>query len=434
MSVKAGSVTHPGSGSFSVTGAGFKPLWGIFMATNLASEGSWTGGTVVGALGFASVENNVDGELTIKQCGYHEIWENEGVGGVWLGDIALYLQSARDGAVDGWTAYVTSFDADGFSMASGITAGASGKRIYYILGDENFEEVASGFFIPGTSPLTLGWEPQAFFGVGYGGATTHPIYNVGFTDLSLPTVVAGDWGEYASLARETNGVWRGITDPNVNIQFWMGNDDASPGAIPILEPLITGGVFFSSDVTALRTPTTFEADVVATAGFGNGDARIGNMILGSVDSIVGSFIPSATLDVPTQVVLPFVPEAVVLFSPQEHRSGVASQAVQGATGWGWCTEEEQALTIFGGHWNPPDTFQTAAYQSSVRCWVANCLDRDSGATGTVGTEVVMGTAQINDQGFEHTTKEHAADAGEVWPVHYWAFAPVTDDPGFFRRV
>jgi hypothetical protein len=225
-------------------------------------------------------------------------------------------------------------------------------------------------------------------------------------------------------------VFRGITDPNPNIQFWMGNREADTG-IPILEPTITGGVFFSAGYQAIRTDTTFLGQIIEDA-FGGDGARMKNMIFGSVDSIVGSFLPTAPVGTPVDVDLPFTPDTVVFFSPQEDRAGVSSQAVQGATGWGWCTEDDQALLIYGGHWNPPNPFQAAGYMSSSRCWVANCLDRET--MGSVGTDVAMGTAVVTPTGFTYTKTEDAADAGETWPVLYWALAPVVDGPQFFRRV
>jgi len=357
------------------------------------------------------VQDNELGQFGRYEARYDEIWDTNslGVGGVWLGNQPIYVQDNRDGSVDGWTAYITVTD-DGFNVSSSITSNAAGKRIYYLLGDESFEQVASGdAFIPGSGALNLGWLPQAFFGVGAGGGTGNPSYNAGFTDQALYTVVAGDWGEYDLNQLETNGVYRGITEPNVNIQFWMGNHVAS-GSIPILESQIASGVFFSADSLAQRTDTTFKTNVTASPGFGNNDARIKNFILGSVDSLVGSFVPSGS----GMIDLPFDPETVVFFSPQEARASVSSQAVQGATGWGWCTEEDQALLVVGGHWNPPNPFQAAGFQSSSHCWVANCLDRD--VEPTVGTKVKMGSAQVVPGGFEYTTTADAADPGETWPV------------------
>lgn len=433
MGVLAGSVVHPGGGSFSET-VGFRPQWGIFMATSLSSEGAWNGTTVTGAIGAAATQNNAAELLGLVEAGYHEIWDTtaQSVGGVWLGTQPLYLQTSSDAPVDGWTAYI-SFTANGFDVSSSTTGSAAGKRIYYLLGDEAWEEVAAGIFIPGSGALDLGWLPQAFFGVGYGGGTGNPDHNVGFTDMSLPSVVAGDWGEYDLNQLETNNVYRGILDPNVNIQDWFGNKVAA-GTGVILDDQVASGVFFSAAFTAVRTDTTFLGDVVADPGFGNDDARMMNFVLGTVDSIVGSFVPD-TSGAPIQYNLPFSPEAVVFFSPQEDRAGVSSQATQGATGWGWCTDQgDQALIVFGGHWNPPNVFQANGFQSSSHCWMANCLDRESPPTGSVGTKVTMGSAIANGEGFEYTTTAHAADPGEVWPVLFWAFAPAVEAPGFFRIV
>jgi hypothetical protein len=364
---------------------------------------------------------------SIRTCSVSEVWYNAGnvAAGAFLGDVTMWVRQTNGS--DGWAAYVSSLDADGFTItfSGGFTTGASGKRIYYLAGDEAFEQVASSLaFVPGSPAYSIGWRPQAFFGIGAGGGLgDSPRYTFALGDQSVPSVCFGDWGEYTVDEQRMNSQWRGILDPNVNVQEWWGRDIAATD-ITILEPTQSGGVWFSDSFAAVRTDTSFLGSVTEEIGFSNGEARMQPLILGSVDSIIGSFTPSLSVGVPTQVELPFVPEAVVFFSPQEHRAGVGNTSLKGATGWGFCTETDQALLIYGGFWNPPTAMNSNMLISSSKCWVGNCIE------GDIGTIVNAGSAQINDAGFVYETTEN--DASVTYPVLYWAFAPAEEAPGFFR--
>ena len=151
-------------------------------------------------------------------------------------------------------------------------------------------------------------------------------------------------------------------------------------------------------------------------------------VLGNVDSVISSFIPSATVGVPTEIELPFTPECVVFFSPQDFRAGVFDTDVQGATGWGFCTPDDQALLIYGGYWNPPNPFQSNGLISSQNCWVSNAVDTPQ----AVGSNVAMGSARVTPNGFEYTTTENNAPA--LYPILYWAFAPKSPGSGFFEII
>lgn len=361
---------------------------------------------------------------SLRNSQISEIWTTNVAASAFLGNLVAWIRSSA--GVSGWAVFTSSFDDDGFTLeySSGFSTGGPGKRAYYIAGDADYEEVGAVLpWVPGSSSYEVGWEPMAYFGVGSGGGVgaAGGLQNVGFVDMSVPAVIAGDWGEYTDDGLDMNTVWRGILDPNVDVQSWYGNF-SGVGTATIIEETQSVGVQFASDFFLSRTPTSILGHVVDTGGFSFGHARMQTFILGSVDSIVGSFIPSTDVGVPTQVDLPFQPEAVIFFSPQEHKSGVFNATTQGATGWGWCTETDQALIIYGGHWNPPIAFQSAGLISSSRCWVGNCLEE--GVSGTVGSQVNIGSAQINSAGFTHTTEEHSGDA--VHPVLYWAIAPVVE--------
>lgn len=427
--VKCGSFTMQAS-SFSVTGLGFKPRWLILLYSNGSTENSWTSGPSAG-IGWAAMQNSTvdDSGSSLRTCCVHEIWYNAGnvAAGGFLGDATMWVR-ATNGS-DGWAAYISSLNTDGFTVTliGGFTSGAGGQRIYYLAGDDAYEEVGStSAFATGVGAYNLGWQPQAFFGIGAGGGLGDaPRYSASFTDTSVPSVCSGDWGEYTDAALSMNAQWRGILDPNVNVQEWWGRDIDS-NLITILEAQQSGGAWFSDWFSATRTDTSF-LGTISDTGFSNGDARMQPFILGSVDSIVGSFTPSLTVGVPTQVDLPFTPEAVVFFSPQFNKSGVGNTSTHGATGWGFCTETDQALLIYGGFWNPPTAMNSSMLLSSNKCWVGNCVE-----SSTVGTIVNAGSAQINDAGFEYETTENAASV--AYPILYWAFAPAEEAPGFFRII
>jgi hypothetical protein len=423
MSVRADSFVMGSPPEFDVD-VGFQPRWVIVMMSNRDTEDVWASQPSMG-IGWAALRNSaldVSGaETSLRNGQISEIWTTNQAASAFLGNLVAWIRANTGNS--GWAAFIPSLHDNGFTVrySEGYSSGGPGKRAYYIAGDVDYEEVGATLpFVPGSPYYELGWLPMAFFGVGSGGGVSAPggLQNIGWTDMSTPAVVAGDWDEHQEQNLDMNVVWRGILDPNVDVQSWYGNfSEVSTGVI--VEATQSVGVQFTSDYNMQRTDTAFKANVVDTGGFSQGQARMHTFMLGSVDSMVGSFIPSMTVGVPTQVVLPFQPEAVIFFSPQEHKSGVFNATTQGATGWGWCTEEDQALIIYGGHWNPPVAFQSAGMISSSKCWVGNCLQE--GVSGTVGTQVNAGSAQINPLGFTHTTTENATSV--VYPVHFWAIAP-----------
>jgi hypothetical protein len=438
VACKAGSFVIPGTSSFSISGLGFKPRWTIFLFSNKGTEDTWLS-DACGGIAFTAMRNSTTDTSgvgsSLKTCMVSERWYDAGavVAGSFLGDVTMWVR-ATNGS-NGWALYTSSIHDDGwnFTFASGFSSGAGGQIVYYLAGDQEWEEVGSTApFVPGSSAYSLGWQPQAFFGIGAGGGVSSPgnDQSSSFFDISIPSVCYGDWGDYDDQQFDMNGQWRGILDPNVNVQEWWGKTtDFSPTTI--LEETQAGGVWFSSTFSASRTATTFQGTVLDTGGFSNGHARMMPFVLGTTDSIIGSFTPSTTVGVPTEVVLPFSPQAVVFFSPGDHQAGAFNTSTQGSTGWGFCTDEDEALVIYGGHWNPPVAFQSAVMISSSKSWVGNA--KEEGVSGTVGTMVNAGSARCTPAGFEHTTTEHASGA-PTWPVLYWAIAPATEAPGFFRVV
>lgn len=431
--IKAGSHVISTTSSFQIV-MGFKPTWTIMMVSSQTTEDTW-GSAPTMSIGWSALANSQTGaSMNASQVG--EIWLNPATASAFVGNIQLWMRTGRDGT-SGFAMYPASYDTNGVTMqfSDGYTSAAIGKRIYWLAGDEAFEYVGSQRpFVPGSPALNLGWEPSAMFGVGSGGGVGAPggVQNIGWVDISTAAVAAGGWPEEASLP-DLIGMWRGIADPNVDLQSWWGSSVGFDFTY-ILEGQQSVGTWFSSIFDPSRTDTTFSGGVADTGGFSAGAARMGLFLLGQADSHVGSFLPSTTVGVPTQEVLPFEPEGVVFFSNGEDKAQYAGASTQGATGYGWLDPEgEQALMVFGGHWNPPNPYQSAILTSSQNCWVGNYLDE--GVSGTVGTKINMGTAEINGSGFTHTTTEHAADPGEVYPVLYWAFGPGGDEsPGFFRVI
>jgi hypothetical protein len=438
MAVKVGSFVIPGGFTFSVD-IGFFPRWAIFLFSNKGTEDTWMP-QACGGIGFACVKNSavdVSGiQSQIKNGSVSELWYDAGgvVAGAFLGDIFSWVRY-NNGGTTGWAMYTSAFLENGwqFSFAGGYTANAGGQIVYYIAGDEAWEEVASNFpVIPGRPPYVTGWQPQSFFGIGAGGGTGSfgdDDQTFVWADRSTPTVAVGDWGEYSGQGVDQNAQWRGILDPNVVVQSYYGHTIGF-NPVPIIEGSEAGGIQFSSDFSLKRTDTSFTSTVQDTGGFSSGAARMMPMIFGTVDSRIGSFEPLTTVGVPTEVDIGFTPEAVVFFSPGEHNAGPGDPATQGATGWGFCNETDEAFLIYGGHWNPPVAFQSAIFMSSNRSWCGNYLT--PGVSGSVGTMVNMGSARIIPNGFEFTTMEDAG--GPVHRVSYWAIAPSGAVPGFFMTI
>lgn len=432
--VKCGKFTVQ-STPFSITGLGFQPRWIIFLFSNFSVEDVWTSGPSAG-ISWSSMRNSVTDPsgipAALRTSQISEIWAGNGVAGSFLGNVTTWIRSNRGGG-NGWALVIDGHDADGFSLrfSPGFAAGAGGQTAYYLAGDNEYEQVgATAPWVQGATFYDLGWEPLAWFGLGAGGNVGPFGGNQSFTlaDRSVPSACFGDWGEYTPGSElNQSAMWRSILDPNVNIQHYYGfEDNFSP--ITIIEPQDAGGAAFSDTFDVTKTDTSFKGQIHQVAGFSDGDARMHTIILGNVDSIIGSFTPSPTVGVPTEITLPFTPQAVVFFSPQDYHVGVGDPATQGATGWGFCTEDDQALLIYGGYWNPPNPFQSAGLISSQNCWVSNCKDTPQ----AVGSNVAMGSARVTPAGFEHTTTEN--DAPALYKVLYWAFAPKKGGGGFFRVV
>ena len=432
MAVKVGSFTIPGTGAFGVTGAGFRPAWGIFLFSNMSTEDVWTPGPSAG-VGIACVRNSVGGVLTIDQANVAEIWENEGVGSSYLSGLVTWVREHR-ALSDGWAAYVSSFDADGFTInfASGFTTGATGKHVFYLVGDDEFSIAGEPTSFPGDSATrTLGWLPMAFFTVGAGGSGSPPAYNVGLTDRSRTAVMGGNFGDELGGGRHIIDMYRGLVDPNVDVQSWWGIQDNGVPAL-ILEPQETTGVIWGSEFDPTRTDTEWHPDWIYGSGFSSGVVREQSIIFGDVACVTGSFMPNSSVGSPSIVELPFTPETVVLFSAQNDRAGVGNAEVFGATALGFCDTDDQAVIAYGGFWNPPFTFQSNGFISRAWSWIGNCIDGSTAGFGNVGNLVSAGSARVVPEGFEHTTEQH--NASVMYPVHYWAIGPLEEAPGFFRVV
>lgn len=424
--IKCGKFTIPaGTSPFAVEGLGFQPQWAIFLFSNRDTEDVWAANPSMG-MGWAALQNSVTDNsgvaASLRTSNVAEIWQGSGVGSTFVGNITTWVRATR--GTDGWALVLDTFLSDGFNFhfSPGFSAGASGKIIYYLAGDDTYTEVAAQApFVQSSPAYTLGWQPEAYFGLAHGGGVGAPggLQNFGLVDQSVLGAFAGYYDEAGGSGMWS--IWRGILDPNIDVQDWFGY--AASGVV--LEPTQSGGVWFSDSYSAIRTATTFDMSITPDA-FGSGAARVQPFILGSVSAITGSFSPSATIGVPTEVALPFAPEAVVFFSPGESRSGAASAATEGATGFGFCTADDQAMLIYGGHWNPPTTFQSNGLISSSKCWVSNSVEDNVG----VGNLVTAGSARCTSAGFEHTTLENSGES--IQPVLYWALGPKDETPGFFR--
>ena len=432
MAVKLGSFTIPGGSSFSVTGVGFRPHWAIFLFGNKGVEDTWLD-DACGGISYAAYRNSTDLSLGHTTCQVSERWYQPGnvAAGSFLGDLTWWMRQTNGS--DGHAAYVSSIDADGwtFTFSSGFNSGAGGQIVYYLAGDQGYEEVGSrNAWVIGSPAYNLGWEPQAFFGIGGGGGVGGDggTQSYSLFDQSVPSVCYGDWGEYSpGNPFDMSSQWRGLLDPNVDVQEWWGYEDQF-APITILEPTQSVGAQFQSIFGANKTVSSFQGVVSAIAGFSNGDARMQTFILGSVDSRVGSFVPTNTVGVPTHVDVGFTPEAVVFFSPGPYKAGVFGTSVQGATGWGFCTNTAEALLIYGGFWNPPTAMTSAMLISRNMSWVSNATE----ATQNIGGIVTAGSARVTSGGFDFTTTQNAATI--LAPVLYWAIAPAGEAPGFFRVI
>lgn len=432
MGCKVGSFAIPSSSAFSITGVGFKPRWVIFLCCNTTpgAAGTWTGRPSA-SIGWAALQNSVDDDsgTALRNSQVSEVWYDSNVAGSFLGDLFTWIRNNGLTGED-FAMYTTSLDTDGFSVAfsSGFNTNATGRVVYYLAGDETWEEVASSLaFVPGTGAYELGWQPNAFFGIGAGGDVSAfgGTQSMSFFDISAPSVVGGTFGDDIDGNRTLVAQWRGILDPNIDVQEWWGYDDGG-GTATILEETQSGGVWLSSEFDPHRTDTAFVPDFIS-AGFSLGHVRMQTIIFGKTACVTGFFIPSTTVGVWNAVELPISPEAVVFFSAQDNKAGVANTSIYGATVWGFCTDTDQAVLAYGGLWNPPTPQTSAQYHSPNRAWMGNCIE-----TGTIGSVVNAGSARCTPDGFEHRTDEHASSV--VYPVHYWAVGPIEEAPGFFRII
>jgi hypothetical protein len=429
MGCKVGSFAIPSSSTFNITGLGFQPRWVLFLTCNTTpgEADTWTGRPSAG-IGMAAMQNTTidDSGATVRNAQISEVWYNSNVGGSFLGDLISWI---RDNGLTGenFAMYVPSLNPDGFTVAfagGGYNVNAVGKVVYYLAGDGSYEEVASSLaFVPGTPSYELGFEPFAMFGIGAGGdvAPFGNTQSMSFLDISIPSVCGGyfDDGDFPVFASQ----WRGIIDPNIDVQEWWGSDEG--GDVTILEETQGGGVQFSTMFSASKTDTAIVPSF-NSAGFSLGHVRMAPIMFGKVACVTGSFVPSTTTGVWTEVALPFEPEAVVFFSVQDDKSGVGNTSVYGATVWGFCTDEDQAVLGYGGFWNPPIAQTSAQFHSPDLAWIGNCIE-----TGAIGSVVSAGEARCTPNGFEHKTNYH--NASVMYPVLYWAIAPVVEVPGFFRR-
>ena len=246
------------SSAFSVTGVGFQPTWVILLYSNLTTENVWTSGPSAG-VGMAALQDSLTSPTAIRRCGIHEIWYNAGnvACGGFLGDVAMWVRQTNGS--NGWAANISTFDADGFSISliGGFTTGAGGQTIFYLAGDDDFEEVAMrNAFVPGSPSFNVGFEPTAFFGIGAGGAHGGDggVQSQSWFDISINSICAGYFVEDDG-DRELIVQYRGISDPNVILQEWWGYNIIDNGTI--LEDTRSAGVWFSSDFIPSRTATTF---------------------------------------------------------------------------------------------------------------------------------------------------------------------------------
>jgi len=392
VSVKAGKITLPAAGPFSVTDVGFQPQLVFFVWADATVEDSWTtSGFINGGMGVAGLSGD-GGTIINSQAA--ESWGGGGntMSSTYLTENVAWARSSHSGG--GWAFKVTSFNSDGFTMdyAEGFSSGATGKIVYYCaLAD--LAHVGHKYFWHGSGGQSkdFGWPPDVYLMCGSGGESPPSAENSQW-NFTASDYCGWGMGFFTTEGRDFNMSQANQTSQPTN-GGWIS------GANPLLVEDSVAGLLVYDSLSYALSGNTLSCGVDADSG-----ALLSTHVLSGVDGDRGSVTPSSSVDGTVAVTHPVdgpgadlsPPQVVIFHCPQEPANDDGSDT-KGGRAIGFVTPDFQCVAAWGGD----EGTQTARFISSNRAWVSNFVSPSMGASDSSA-----GQAALDANGFTLTTKEN----------------------------
>jgi hypothetical protein len=390
---KVGVLTVPGStGSVAVTGLGGTPAAVFFFGTNWTTEDSAVTSSGTGLFRGMAAPKYDSPSTIVQSCGtiipagdaqYH------------LGARSIAMLDTSGGLTFIYTALVTSFDSDGFTVDWDTAPGGGYKVVYVaLMGVANV-----GAFRGTTNQSGLA------FGFKAGASLMHGVWGT------------GDAGGNVANNDRTQNWYGGAAYPGGSSSGWMSagmSAFCTQGSGSTLLELsldtpnirvVTGGhggiagTFVSSDINA--SPTGGGLTNLTFQGDGDDSGMI--VAWDDEDSATGTVtIPDNEDDATTVSGLSFEPGLLIGYSISDEPDGTANYGAgngRGANGFSIVTPDFQWTALVDG------VSSRGAYQSFQRGF----CDRVS------GTSVHAGTVELTTDGFVMTAVEDDLDVGSfIW--------------------
>lgn len=411
--LRAGDITVPPSNSgFAVTGLGFEPDIVIVMTVGLTAENSWV------------VTPPIHGGMSIRdksgaRSGLTEMWDTDiKPDSGWSNTGIIWLKSDHSGS-GGPAFYIADITPDGFSIgyASGFEGGYG--VVCYYLAIQTEANTSRQFVYPGAAtPMTLGWEPSAYFVLGSGGLGSGAD-DIFFTNFSVPSWAFGGYDNQAGAGDNTQWLANGLT-AITSVEQVRFIDDGGADQV-VFDGYTASQIVGNSIFLYGRTPTEFTYGIMD--GFPQGlNIRASVHLMEEILYGGGAITPNP-VGTPLAVDPGFSPDAVIFLGPQDHHVNATLGAVPwGGRCFGFLTDNFQCCIAWGAY---SHIGTVAAFCTSDFSWISNFTSTQLDDP----TNPNYGTAEIIGPGF--TLHTQAAPKFNKY-LRYAAYGVDIEGPQFFR--
>lgn len=434
MPIRGGRLYLSGSGEQTVM-LDFTPdiMLFFYLSSDVEDTFESLGGCV--GFGFSSRSNGLPGTAEELPPGAtaDELWAGNTPTSDFRSGLSIY-ERVTHGSVSGVAMGTRRIIPNGFVLdyASGFEGGAGRPIFWLAIGDEPNLEVKRDYITRVHSSFPTGFQPYVGFSVGSGGGTPGGTGDSGNPYLSaisdIPTwAISSVFNEFDAFFENADRciyMMRAIRAASgSNAVFDSINATLPPRQAQLYaDEYLTGTGFSFGMFTHGSTPTTYEAPHGHPGvGFVADDGRLAVATVSALVGFGGIVTPSNTLGGEIEVEVPMEVHAVIFMCPSFNQSGGVANDVIFGSGFGFVTDEEQAVVTLGGHYNTG----MARFQSFQRAWVSNFTQTAIGGSGSVGT------AEITPTGFKLTTTENGQPAQ---PIMFMALGFIEEGAGFFRVV
>ena len=412
FTLRPGDITVPGGNSGFHVEVGFEPDIVIVMTTGQPSENTWK--TASDIWGGMMIMNNMPG---YPRTGVSEWWTTQPAAISFFSDTGVvWFRGPSSGAA----MYLSNTYADGFDIGypGGGYEGNYGAVCYY-LAIQTDDNVGVAYGYQGSSPVTLGWEPNVFFTLASGGLGPGPG-DIAFADFSVPSFAFGGI-ENSANPDQPGPQWlsNGLTVHTTVEQVRFFEDGW--GTQVVFDGYTASQIIASGYFDYGRTATTFNMHY-AGGGFPEGTGIRGRSHIMEGGLFSGGAVTPNPVGTPLEIDTQFDPEAVIFLGPQPNYGNLFGNPWGGRC-IGFLTEDFECCIAWGAysHVGSAWSFCTSDYS-----WISNFTENALSAPTTPN----YGSAELDGAGI---ILHSLAMPKPNHYIRYMAFGLDESSPGFFRR-